>query len=149
MTIIAFPICRIGNIIKILIPAYYDTVEHLRFMSVHDKKLTLNKIEYFRREAGEDINIVTIKTDLDKIKIHDTKTEKTILLTTDEYKGPKYKFAATTLFRDDYYLLPQWLHHCRKIGVEHFFLYYNGILTDDIRNNCKGTDVTLHEWNYP
>jgi len=53
----------------------------------------------------------------------------------------------TTLFKDDYNLFPLFYNYYKNQGVSHFYMYYNGILTKEIRDKfIKHDDVTLIEW---
>jgi hypothetical protein len=54
----------------------------------------------------------------------------------------------TTLFKDDYILFPNFYKYYKSQGVEHFFMYYNGLLNDDIKKLFDYNDVTLIEWNF-
>lgn len=60
----------------------------------------------------------------------------------------KKNLALTTLFKDDYNLFPSFYKYYKSQGVEHFYMYYNGVLTSDIRNVYNYDDVTLIEWNF-
>lgn len=53
-----------------------------------------------------------------------------------------------TLFKDDHYLLSNWLQHYRKLGVEHFYLYYNGSSDELASIAFEAPDVTFCAWNY-
>lgn len=57
-----------------------------------------------------------------------------------------YKLTITTCFQGDYDLFPMWYDYYTKQGVEHFYMYYNGILTDAIKDILNKPNVTLHEW---
>lgn len=57
--------------------------------------------------------------------------------------------AITTLFKDDYALIPIYYNYYRNQGVKNFYLYYNGVLTDAIRKACDLKGVVLIEWNFP
>ena len=60
----------------------------------------------------------------------------------------KNKFLTlTTLFKDDYEILPLFYNYYKKQGVEHFYLYYNGKLNETLKNLCDKPDITLIEWN--
>jgi hypothetical protein len=67
--------------------------------------------------------------------------------------APSARWSLMTLFKHDYRLLPEFLHHYTGLGVEHFHLYYNGSLESihwDFLSNAeaaKVTDVTLYEWD--
>jgi hypothetical protein len=59
----------------------------------------------------------------------------------------------STLFKDDYELLNQYLKYYSNLGINNFFLYYNDIINDDfveeINNINKGKyNIYLIEWNY-
>jgi len=58
----------------------------------------------------------------------------------------------TTLFKDDYTLFPFFYNYYKKQGVGHFYMYYNGKITPEIRemfNRYISTnDVTLIEWDF-
>ena len=63
----------------------------------------------------------------------------------------KHFLALTTLFKDDYGLFPLFYEYYKKQGVDHFYMYYNGIITPEIRNVFAPfiNNVTLIEWNFP
>jgi len=72
---------------------------------------------------------------------------KTLLL--DNINGDiqnKYNLTITTCFQGDYDLFPMWYDYYTKQGVEHFYMYYNGILTDTVKDILNKPNVTLHEW---
>tara|TARA_B100001094_G_scaffold171311_1_gene165655 strand:+ start:420 stop:1418 length:999 start_codon:yes stop_codon:yes gene_type:complete len=54
----------------------------------------------------------------------------------------------TTLFKDDYDLFPNYYKYYKKQGVQHFFMYYNGLLNDKIKEIFNYDDVTLIEWDF-
>jgi len=54
----------------------------------------------------------------------------------------------TTLFKDDYNLFPNFYNYYKRQGVQHFFMYYNGLLNNKIKEIFNYTDVTLIEWNF-
>ena len=56
--------------------------------------------------------------------------------------------ALTTLFKDDYYLFPLFYNYYKEQGVQHFYMYYNGLITPEISKIFDKPDVTLVEWNY-
>lgn len=71
-----------------------------------------------------------------------------------EYTNPsttknKQNFLAlTTLFKNDYYLFPLFYNYYKEQGVQHFYMYYNGIVTPEISKIFDKPDVTLVEWNF-
>jgi FkbM family methyltransferase len=64
----------------------------------------------------------------------------------EEYEAPKakYKLVAMTLFKDDIHLIEPYVRHHRKLGVEHFYLYYNGVGAVD--KLPVFVDVTYLSW---
>ena len=56
--------------------------------------------------------------------------------------------ALTTLFKHDYYLFPLFYNYYKNQGVQHFYMYYNGIITPEISKVFNKPDVTLVEWNF-
>lgn len=60
----------------------------------------------------------------------------------------KHKLGLTTLFKGDYYLFPLFYEYYTKQGIEHFYMYYNGILTKKIIDIFNLDNVTLIEWNF-
>jgi hypothetical protein len=65
----------------------------------------------------------------------------------------KHNLSAMTLFKDDYYLLKRYLKYYNNLGIDIFFLYYNGIITETLINNIiKLNDLNLNiyivEWDY-
>jgi len=64
------------------------------------------------------------------------------------FKIPKKKLSITTLFKDDFALFSIFYFYYKKQGCDHFYMYYNGFLTDEIKSVFQKPDVTLIEWNY-
>lgn len=58
------------------------------------------------------------------------------------------KLALTTLFQTDYKLNTIFYDYYKKQGVEHFYMYYNGKITDEIKSFYNKEDITLIEWDY-
>jgi hypothetical protein len=60
----------------------------------------------------------------------------------------KRTLTLTTLFQNDYELFPLFYDYYVKQGVQHFYMYYNGLPTDEIRGLLKKANVTLIEWDF-
>lgn len=58
------------------------------------------------------------------------------------------KLALTTLFKTDYKLNKIFYNYYKNHGVEHFYMYYNGIITNEIKSYYNKQDITLIEWDY-
>ena len=64
---------------------------------------------------------------------------------------PLKKLGLTTLFKDDYLAFPFFYEYYKKQGVSHFYMYYNGKITPEIREiftKDKSDEVTLIEWDF-
>ena len=60
----------------------------------------------------------------------------------------KKKLALTTLFKDDFEHFPMFYKYYKEEGVEHFYMYYNGIIDNKIKELFNKKDVTLIEWDF-
>jgi len=60
----------------------------------------------------------------------------------------QYLLTLTTLFKDDYNLFPLFYEYYKNQGVEHFYMYYNGIASPEIKKIFDKEDVILIEWNF-
>jgi len=61
----------------------------------------------------------------------------------------KYYLTATTLFKDDYNLGQFFCNYYQNQGVEHFYLYYNGIVTVEITDFLHNREnITLLPWDF-
>ena len=58
------------------------------------------------------------------------------------------KLAITTLFKNDYEINTIFYDYYKKQGIEHFYMYYNGKITDKIKTYFDKEDITLIEWDY-
>jgi hypothetical protein len=56
--------------------------------------------------------------------------------------------AQTTLMKDDYKLIDIFHQYYLDQGVQYFYIYYNGILTDEIKKLFERDNVKLIGWNY-
>ena len=59
----------------------------------------------------------------------------------------EYDLVAMTLFKDDESLISSYVEHHRTLGVQRFFMYYNG--TKDIDSLPQMPDVVYVPWRYP
>ena len=64
------------------------------------------------------------------------------------FSKKQYKLTLTTLFKTDFNLINIFYDYYKKQGVEHFYLYYNDEITDNIKTLCNKNDITLIQWNY-
>lgn len=89
----------------------------------------------FNSEDFYEIKVIFDK----KIKLYKLKHKKT-------YKSKK--LALTTLFKTDYKLMNIFYDYYKKQGVEHFYMYYNGKISNEIKKYYNKEDITLIEWDY-
>jgi hypothetical protein len=57
--------------------------------------------------------------------------------------------AVTTLFKEDYKSIDIFYDYYEKHGYDHYFMYYNGKLTDEIKTLYNKSNITLIEWDFP
>jgi FkbM family methyltransferase len=62
-------------------------------------------------------------------------------------KETQVDLVAMTLFKDDAYLIPHYVNYYKKMGVERFYLYYNG--TESLDTFPKIENVEYISWGYP
>lgn len=60
----------------------------------------------------------------------------------------KHKLVMATLFKDDYDFIPTVYKFYKKQGVDHFYFYYNGKISDIQDKLFKSNDIHYGEWNY-
>jgi FkbM family methyltransferase len=63
----------------------------------------------------------------------------------------KYNLTFGTHFKNDYKLVRPWIEYYSQFGVEHFYLYYNDTITEDVYNfmlTLDQTKFTLVQWKY-
>jgi hypothetical protein len=143
--------------IYLVMPIYNKQADHEQiFIKVDDNRL---KMSY---SYVKDNNEPTLIYVYDYIMHKDTSNtivvdvecnniKKSYLLhhirTTDDQ--PKKFLTLTTLFKNDYKLFTLFYNYYKNQGVSHFYMYYNGILTKEIKYIfIKYEDVTLVEWKF-
>ena len=62
----------------------------------------------------------------------------------------KYGLTMITLFKGDGYLIDCWIDYYKELGVEHFYFYYNGPISNigDLLPKYDKKYVTFIEWDY-
>lgn len=146
-----FDIFHKNNELYLILPVYSNDLYFIDKIQIinNGKKLKLiKKITKIRYEpiiiliydmlSYESHNYVTVQY------INLLKTFKLTNLSTVK----EYKLTLTTLFKYDYDLFNLFYKYYKKQGVEHFYLYYNGISNDDIKYLLNKSDVTLIDWNF-
>lgn len=60
----------------------------------------------------------------------------------------KFLLSATTLFKDDWDRFNQYYRYYSNQGIEYFYMYYNGIATEEIKEKFNYYNVKLIDWNF-
>jgi hypothetical protein len=94
------------------------------------------------------VNISLINNMTKSYELRHIYTNPTTNIHQNTVKNNNNFLALTTLFKHDYYLFPLFYNYYKKQGVQHFYMYYNGIITPEISKIFDKPDVTLVEWNY-
>ena len=160
LKLLFFDIFYKNNKIYLIMPIYNvpASSEHIK-ITVNNK--ILNLTESHIKDSNEPILVyiyehitppnTVIKVDIklinNMIKSYDiqhiyTHTESSVNKNSNNF------LALTTLFKDDYYLFPLFYNYYKEQGVQHFYMYYNGIVTPEISKLFNKLDVTLVEWNF-
>jgi hypothetical protein len=108
-------------------------------------KKKILKIEYepisiliYKFKSNSPINEITVT--------HNKKTQKFYLV---NKKTKKNKLLCqTTLFKNDYDLINLFYDYYTNQGVQYFYLYYNDILNENVKNICDNKNIKLIQWNY-
>ena len=149
-TLLFFEIFYKKNKIYMILPIYNSPYNENNIkISVNNKILTLdNKIVKDSIEPTL-IFIYKYKSKKRKIKVSVSYNNitKNYILHNLTSNNKKY-LTLTTLFKDDYKLFPIFYKYYKDQGVEHFYMYYNGIITDDIKSIFNVKNVTLIQWNF-
>lgn len=73
--------------------------------------------------------------------------EKMVKLHVIDIIDHKRTLVAMTMFKNDEHLIGDYLKHYRKLGIQHFYMYYNG---DKLLTQLPAyDDVTYFKWPYP
>lgn len=143
--------CRNDQLILIM-PCYSDYKIAYQNIEIYYKDKELNLIAEFSRIDYERIHIKIFSLESEEqyvnIIIKYFKAELKFTLFNGKF-SPKYKLIATTLFKDDYKYISLYYNYYKNQGVDFFYLYYNGIITKEIENQCLDRSIKLIEWNVP
>ena len=121
-----------------------------------DANLTLYPTTMHIKEVWESSVVVLYKhpsfseyNKLDITVLYKGITKKCVVRRYDHLRNDK--LVMMTLFKDDHYLLSAWIEYYKRLGVQHFYMYYNGSMNDRNKINMAKYDpklVTFIEWNY-
>jgi len=118
---------------------------------MYDSKV-LNNIDKIIKNEDEPIQILIYDFVYPKNKFYEIKVlfnniSKIFILKHTECVKDK-KLALTTLFKNDYKLIKIFYDYYKNQGVEHFFMYYNGKIDDEVKSYFNYEDITLIEWDF-
>lgn len=137
--------------IYLILPIYNDVVNTENIIITVDDKL-IDITNEFVKDIREPILIYVYNYVSDEpeiyVKVEYAGIVKDYCLQNIKIRDINYNLALTTLFKGDYILFPLFYDYYKNQGVEHFFMYYNGKITDDIERAFRKDDVTLVEWDY-
>lgn len=148
-----FDIFHKNNCILIICPIYnkINIIKHVNSIKIYNGNKELELIEYYEKNEYEPILIVGYKLISDNkynnITVKYGSYSNDYVL--ENYRSENCKtLALTTLFKDDYDLINIFKPYYEKQGVEHFYMFYNGKLTDKIREKFFYGNITLIEWDF-
>lgn len=112
-----------------------------------------NATNYYVRNSYEPILILFFdlhaNNKLTQVSVFYKNLTQTFNLLNSRFSHLKSKnFSVTTLFKDDYNLIKRFYKYYKIQGVDFFYLYYNGISNDEIKEICNKEDILLIDWNF-
>ena len=146
-----FDIFKKNNNLFLIVPVYNTSPDIFNYIKISNKGKLLKLKHIFFKIVYEPVIVLVYFFNSNNNNI--TVTYKNIVkeyTLTNLHTKNTYTLTLTTLFKDDYYLFDTFYNYYTIQGVEHFYMYYNGILTDEIKQYfIKKKNVTLIEWNFP
>ncbi len=143
-----FDIFHKNNEIVLICPVYSETYPNFNNIKIKNsnKYLKLKKsVKKIKREPIV-ILIYELKNNGPITVSYNGITKKYTL--SHIYSKINIKLSQTTLMKNDYKLINVFYDYYRKQGVQYFYIYYNGKLTDTIKNKYKKKNIKLIEWDY-
>ena len=149
---LAFDIFLKKGLVYLICPLYDDEIDTSDLtIRQGNHSLTLIENKIFDKETFPSIQILIFQGNGDYMTIKvDYKTFSNSY-SLKNVKNKKNNLSLTTLFVHASYLFPMVFYDFyKKHGVEHFYLYYNGDIPDNLLKNpiFTGKDVTLIPWKY-
>jgi len=126
--------------------------DNLKINILNNKIIKKNSYNYEHYESSLSV-IIELEYNNPKENIEIIYENKIYKLELEQLNLKDGKLYISTLFKDDYELLNQYLKYYSNLGINNFFLYYNDIITDDFIENLdninKGKyNIYLIEWDY-
>jgi hypothetical protein len=155
-----FDIFYKNNKIYLIMPIYNKPANPLQ-ISVRVNKDELSVSESFVKDSNEPAliyvyNVPNADTEIaSEIEVEISCCEVTKNYTLQHIITPtkpcQHFLTLTTLFHNDYTIFPIFYNYYKSQGVSHFYMYYNGVITQQIKDFFEeyGSDnITLIEWNF-
>lgn len=149
-----FNIFHKNNKLHLIIPAFEFKEEDI-------KKI---KIKYNKEELDLKEFHLSSMTEVSSVAIYDCPTKNTINSFEVNYLNHKNIYelehiqsktnnnnflAMTTICYHDYHFFDLFYEYYNKIGFDHYFIYYNDVLTEDVKKVFNKKNVTLISWPIP
>jgi hypothetical protein len=160
LILLFFDIFYKNNKIYLLMPIYNVPAPQKQITLIVNNKI-MNLSESYIKDSNEPIlvyvyeyitppnTVIKVSVKLINNMINSYNIQHIYTLADQSLKKNSNNFLAlTTLFKYDYYLFPLFYNYYKEQGVQHFYMYYNGIITPEIRKIFDKHDVTLVEWNF-
>jgi hypothetical protein len=155
-----FDIFYKNNKIYLIMPIYNKPANHLH-MIIRVNKSELYLSESFVKDSNEPALIYVYNFPIvgdkvsNEIQVEVSCCEITKIYTLQHIITPtrprQHFLTLTTLFHNDYTIFPLFYNYYKSQGVSHFYMYYNGVITQQIKDFFEeyGSDnITLIEWNF-
>jgi hypothetical protein len=145
-----FDIFHKNNKLILICPVYFQGID-ISKLKIYCNGVLLTLSEKYSEIEYESIEILfydlVTKNTTNEITVHYNTlvTNYTLEHITSKTNN---KLSMTTLFKDDYNLINVFYKYYIKQGVTNFYMYYNGILTDEIKQKYNLPGITLIEWDF-
>jgi hypothetical protein len=158
-----FDIFYKNNKIYLIMPIYNKPANPLQItIIVNNSELSLS--ESFVKDSNEPALIYVynvpimeseiaseIEVEVTCCEITKTYTLSHIISATSPPIPRQHFLTLATLFQNDYTIFPLFYNYYKSQGVSHFYMYYNGVITKQIKDffaKYSSDIVTLIEWNF-
>jgi hypothetical protein len=146
-----FDIFYKNSLIYIIAPIYHSNFPDFSLIKIFQDNSQLEVVNTLIRDSYEPICIIIYKphiaSDVIDLNVcyHDMQKHYNL----KNYTSTKTdQLVQTTLCLHDMYLFPMFYDYHIKMGIQKFYIYYNGVVTDEIRNKINRDNVYLIEWNF-
>jgi hypothetical protein len=146
-----FDIFYKNDLIYIIAPFYHSTFPDFSLIQLFQGDSQLELVRMLSRNSYEPTCVLIYKPSINNefISVNVRYDNIQIEYNLKHYQTTKTdQLIQTTLCLHDIYLLDIYYEYHRKIGVQKFYMYYNGVITDDIKNKFNKENIFLIEWNF-